>query len=121
MAGDAAEIENLRLDLFGRNSGSLLRHGVLDGRLAVVETQVTEIGTGVIPQFLVDDEKVLPAGLRNMHLADVSEIGNRRLRPAGQSANMQKQQGFVILMRWRIPFCAGARSRLAESCSQSRW
>jgi hypothetical protein len=34
----------------------------------------------MIPEFLVDDEEVLPVGLSNMNLAHVAEIGYARLR-----------------------------------------
>src|SRR5579864_6264683 len=80
VSGDAAEIQNLRFHFFGRNSGALLGERILNRSLTVVKAQVGEIRTRVVPDLLVDDEKVLPVGMLNVNLAQVAEIGNGRLR-----------------------------------------
>src|SRR5229473_869259 len=69
VSGGAAEIENPGCNFLRRGSCPLLRDGKLDGSCPVIQTQITEIGTRVIPEFLIHDEEVLPIGLRDTDLA----------------------------------------------------
>ena len=92
VARDAAQVQNFNFDFFGRNSGALLGERLLHGRISVVEAQVSEIGAGMIPEFLVDDEEILTGGLRNLDSANIGEIGNGLLRPAGRVGDQEQEE-----------------------------
>src|SRR5258708_12906145 len=83
MSGGAAEIENLGGNFLRRDSCSLLRDGELDGSCPVIQTQITEIRTRAIPEFLIHDEQVLPIHLRDMDLPSLAEIAHRTLGRTG--------------------------------------
>ena len=91
MPRDGPEIEDSRLNFIRSDARVLLREVVLHQQVPVIQAQVAEIGSRVIPNFFIDKKVVLAIRLRDRYFTDVREIRDRGtgLRRIGDHENRQ--------------------------------
>src|ERR1700730_3691321 len=121
---EIAQVEDSGWLLLTGGTSALFAERILHLGRVIVDAQVSQIGAGPVPELLIHNKIVLQAGLSDMDLAEVGEIGNSRFRGCRPQdfrnrENQNKHEHESGAVHARAELSSGCL-RL-ESRSQSRW